>query len=83
MNNNELLIKNVYILTKNWEIRKTDLFVQDGKFATIKKDIEIQCEEIIDGSSFLILPGMINLHDDSFEYFLAPRRRFKLENTSV
>ena len=35
MNNNELLIKNVYILTKNWEIRKTDLFVQDGKFATI------------------------------------------------
>ena len=83
MNNNELLIKNVNILTKNWEIRKTDLFVQDGKFATIKKDIEIQCEEIIDGSSFLILPGMINLHDDSFEYFLAPRRSFKLENTSV
>lgn len=26
---------------------------------------------------------MINLHDDSFEYFLSPRRSFKLENTSV
>lgn len=46
MNNNELLTKNVYILTKNWEIRKTDLFVQDGKFATIKKILKYNVKKL-------------------------------------
>tara|TARA_Y100000590_G_scaffold470759_1_gene669575 strand:+ start:13737 stop:15083 length:1347 start_codon:yes stop_codon:yes gene_type:complete len=61
----KILIKNSTILTMDPNIgnlNKSDLLIEDDKIVNVEKDIEENDCEIIDGSNYLITPGLINTH---------------------
>ncbi|MGL4874453.1 MAG: amidohydrolase family protein [Clostridium sp.] len=83
MNIKEILISNVNVLIDNKEIINADVLIKEGKFFKIDKPNKLQSENKIDGNQYLMLPGFINIHDDTLEKILMPRRGFKIENLDI
>lgn len=57
----DLLIKNGTIVTAS-ETYKADIAVRDGKIAAIADCIDEYCENTVDASGKLVLPGAIDVH---------------------
>jgi alpha-D-ribose 1-methylphosphonate 5-triphosphate diphosphatase len=62
---------NCNILTENGWIENSSFCTKNGKFLNIDKDIE--CDNVIDFKGHYVLPGIIDIHGDSFERCMAPR----------
>ncbi len=57
-----MLLKNAVILNDKFEYEAADVYIKDGKFEKIGKDIDICGEDVCDMSGKKILPGLINIH---------------------
>ncbi len=62
---------NCNILTENGWIENSSFCTKNGKFLNIDKDIE--CDNVIDFKGHYVLPGIIDIHGDSFERCMTPR----------
>ncbi len=56
-----MLIKNAFVYTTNYDFRKMDVLVEDGKIAEISESINSDCESF-DASGAHLIPGFINIH---------------------
>ncbi len=64
-------IKNVLVLVesedKGFKLQRTDIFIKDGKIASLGKAPEdFFAEKIIDGTRKLAMPGLVNAHTHSY-----------------
>lgn len=58
-----LLIKKGRILDPASHLDKVlDIFIEDGRIKRIAKDIDLTCEEVIDASGKVVIPGLIDMH---------------------
>ena len=66
-----ILIKNVKeIVTMDRErtrLKSYSLLIKDNKISKIARDIEIEADEIIDGSDYFLYPGLINTHHHFYQ----------------
>lgn len=62
---------NCNILSEEGWLRDSSFCIENSKFKNIGKDIE--CEQIIDLNGQYVLPGIVDIHGDSFERCMAPR----------
>lgn len=62
---------NCNILTENGWLENETFCIEDGKFNNIGKDID--CNEVIVLKDQYVLPGIIDIHGDSFERCITPR----------
>lgn len=62
---------NCNILSENGWINNSSFCIEDGVFKHINSDIK--CNKVIDLNNKYILPGIIDIHGDSFERCMAPR----------
>ena len=62
---------NCNILTEKGWLENSSFCVKDGKFININEDVK--CENIVDLKNQYILPGIVDIHGDSFERCMAPR----------
>jgi len=59
----DLIIKGGTVLTMSGEIpEKSDVVIENGLITSIGKDSHEEADKIIDASSFLVMPGLINAH---------------------
>ncbi len=64
------LIRNVAAATMDDEIGdlpRTDILVVDGVIARIAPDLPVEADEIIDGSSMIAMPGMVDTHRHTWQ----------------
>jgi len=58
-----LLIKKGRVLDPASHLDKVlDIFIEDGRVKRIAKDIDLTCEEVIDASGKVVIPGLIDMH---------------------
>lgn len=58
-----LLIKKGRVLDPASHLDKVlDIFIEDGRIKRIAKDIDLTCEEVIDASGKVVIPGLIDMH---------------------
>lgn len=57
-----IIIKNGLLLTNEGELRKTELYIQDGKIKEINDEITEPADETIDANGKIIAPGFVDLH---------------------
>lgn len=60
-----IVIKNAYILDMVGEepnIRISDIYIEENKISKIDENINLECDEIIDGTGKLVMPGLVNTH---------------------
>ncbi len=59
-----LLIKGGYIVTMNDKREEFigDIFIENNKIVAISKNIDCECEKIIDASGKIVIPGLIQPH---------------------
>ncbi len=63
-----MLVKNTTVVTMdadNQILKDVDVFVKDGRFAAIGKDLQTDGEgyqQVIDGTKTILMPGLINMH---------------------
>ncbi len=58
-----LLIKKGRILDPASHLDKVlDIFIEDGKIKRIEADIDLACEQVIDASGKVVIPGLIDMH---------------------
>ena len=50
-------------------LRNADVLMQDGVIAAIGKLENVQADEMIDASRFILYPGLINTHHHLYQYF--------------
>ncbi len=62
---------NCNILSENGWLYNSSFCVENGKFKNI--GIDVDCDEIIDLNEQFVLPGIVDIHGDSFERCIAPR----------
>ncbi len=56
-----LLIKNIRLAETNLN-QKTDIFIQNGKIMRIAPNLTYSADRIIDGSTFVAMPGLFDMH---------------------
>lgn len=68
-----LLIRNIQSLVscdeKDTVYEHADLYAEDGKIAAIGQNLDRKADKIIDGSSMLCYPGLINTHHHLYQQF--------------
>lgn len=57
-----IIIKNGQLLTKDGNLEKMDVFVEDGVIKEVAKEIAYKGDEIIDAEGLVIAPGFIDVH---------------------
>ncbi len=58
-----LLIKNCRMINPKTEVEQyTDILINNGVIEAIKKDIEIEADEIFDASHLIATPGLMDIH---------------------
>ncbi|MEA1913916.1 MAG: alpha-D-ribose 1-methylphosphonate 5-triphosphate diphosphatase [Campylobacterota bacterium] len=62
---------NCNILSENGWIKNSSFCTENGKFKNIAK--ECKCDNIVDLQGQYVLPGIVDIHGDSFERCIAPR----------
>lgn len=56
------IIKNGMLLTEQGELKKSDIYIKDGRIVEIAPVISKEVDEIIDAKGMFISPGFIDLH---------------------
>lgn len=56
------IIKNGMLLTEEGELRKSDIYIEEGRIVEIAPAISKEVDEIIDAKGMFISPGFIDLH---------------------
>ena len=68
-----LLIRNIQSLVscdeKDTVYEHADLYAEDGKIAAIGPNLDKKADKIIDGSSMLCYPGLVNTHHHLYQQF--------------
>ena len=68
-----LLIRNIQSLVscdeKDTVYEHADLYAEDGKIAAIGQNLDRKADKIIDGSSMLCYPGLVNTHHHLYQQF--------------
>ena len=58
-----LLIKKGRVLDPASHLDKVlDIFIEDGKIKRVEADIDLACEQVIDASGKVVIPGLIDMH---------------------
>ncbi|MGG0718897.1 dihydroorotase [Robertmurraya massiliosenegalensis] len=57
-----IIIKNGQLLTNEGELKKRDLFIDNGMIEEIGESLSKEADEIIDANGLLVAPGLIDLH---------------------
>jgi dihydroorotase len=57
-----IIIKNGQLLTKEGELKKAEVYIEDGKIQEIADVITNSADETIDATGKLIAPGFVDLH---------------------
>ncbi|RLD12651.1 MAG: cytosine deaminase [Caldiserica bacterium] len=73
-----LLVKNAKV--RGWK-ENVDLFIKDGKFVNIGKDLNVKADEVIDADGNLVTPTFVNTHLHIDKAFTALSGRFGREET--
>ncbi|MCE2596180.1 alpha-D-ribose 1-methylphosphonate 5-triphosphate diphosphatase [Motilimonas cestriensis] len=73
MNNNNVVIENVKILSEQGWSEPVSLLIKSGKISAIGEAVSDPDAQRIDVQGQYILPGIIDLHGDAFERHIAPR----------
>lgn len=63
------LITNATYLTKDYSWKTGNILIEEGKIAQLDSDM-VAVDEIIDASSQVVIPGLINAHSHSYTSFL-------------
>ena len=68
-----LLIRNIdHIITCDGDdriLRHCDLYCEDGVIRQIGRNLDVQADEVLDGSHMLCYPGLINTHHHLYQCF--------------
>lgn len=57
-----MLFQNIHYLDENFEIKRGDVAISDGKIAAIGQGLAPEGLEVIDGANRLLIPGLVNTH---------------------
>lgn len=58
---NKLLIKNVRIVSEEYDDSLMQVLVSNGKISRIAPEIDVEAREVIDGKGLLLMPGLIDM----------------------
>ena len=67
------LISNATVVTVDASLgvlRDTDVLIEDELIAEVRPGIEASADRVIDGSDFILMPGLINAHIHTWETVL-------------
>lgn len=74
MNHCSLLIKNVTLLNRNFEIEKnTDIAIDGNKITKIGRNLGYTADDVIDGKGLLAMPGLVDAHHHNAQQLLRAK----------
>lgn len=71
----ETVIRGGQVLTPNGDLRVADLIINGETISEIKPRASIVGAQVIDAEHCLVLPGIVDIHGDTFERNIMPRAK--------